>query len=99
MVTMVTRDRYAGVPVMARQDTGTTTVNQVGITMVVWLLWLLGGHDDYEDPVGPPWFRWAILFFLIYYFLNKKADTIPEVSFPYFLKHMLNTGEVGGSFC
>ena len=61
----------------------------------------LGHHRPQEDPHNnqpPEQLNWPQLIFgfvaITMYYLLQGSDPIPEVSFPFFLQQMLNTGEV-----
>jgi len=54
--------------------------------------------DDKEDPQQPQneW-SWGPVYAIIagiIYLLTSSAEPIPEISFPFFLQHMLYAGEV-----
>ena len=65
------------------------------------------GHpppDQDEEPEKQNQNEWAWLpllaiFTTLAYTLSPKSDSIPEVSFPFFLQHMLNAGEVEWRCC
>ena len=74
-------------------------------TMIVaslWVYWLCIGDpvpEEEEEPERQNHNDWAWLplfaaLTTLAYLWTPKQDPIPEVSFPFFLQHMLYTGEV-----
>ena len=68
----------------------------------LWVYWLFIGDpvpEEEEEPERQNHNDWAWLplfaaLTTLAYLWTPKQDPIPEVSFPFFLQHMLYTGEV-----
>ena len=60
-------------------------------------------EGDKEDPQQPQNdFSWLPLYVIIAglaYLLSSNFDPVPEISFPFFLQHMLYAGEVCVCVC